>query len=133
LNKITCKCKRTWTSSWKYLSSKAPSYMLWSSCGWILDKISKKIGVCLTSWKTTIFLFYHTHKWQFGNKPYKWEGSWRGTHNLVPSILNDLQQNYRLFIVDGTLSISNLFVLGSPSTIALRSPMLKKLHICSAY
>ncbi len=93
----TCKCKKTQESSWRYLSSKAPLYML-PSIGQILKKNKFKIDVCLISRKTTKKSFYHTHKWQFGNIPYNWKGSWWGIHNLIPSILNDLQQNYRLLI-----------------------------------
>ncbi len=58
----------------------------------------KKISACVMSQKTTKKSFYHSHKWQFGNIPYNWKGSWWSIHNLILSILNDLQQNYRLLI-----------------------------------
>jgi hypothetical protein len=109
----TCECKRTWKSSWRYISSRAPLSML-PSIGQIPEKISKKIGACLMSWKAMKKSFYHTHKWQFGNRPYKWEGSWWGIHNLVPSILNNLRQNYKLLIVEGTLSINKFTCAGIP-------------------
>jgi hypothetical protein len=49
------------------------------------------------------------------------------------SSLNNLHVVNTKAIIDVTLSVNNLVVLGSPSTITLSLPIVGSMHTCSAY
>lgn len=52
LNKKTSKCKKAQESSWRFLSSKEPLYIL-PCIGQIPNETLKKIGICVLSWRAT--------------------------------------------------------------------------------